>query len=205
MADGVSVRHLFIFSTNYNMKNIVIFGAPGAGKGTQSDYIVERFGLQHISTGELLRKEIADKTPLGLRIKDIMDAGQLVSDDIVVEMIDNAIAHNDCGILFDGFPRNVAQAETLDRLLAKHGRTLTCMIRLDVPREELIHRMLERAKTSGRSDDNEETIKHRLIEYENKTLPVAAYYGKQGKEVKIDGLGDIKRISDDIASAIDKL
>ena len=187
------------------MKNIVIFGAPGAGKGTQSDYIVERFGLQHISTGELLRKEIADKTPLGLRIKDIMDAGQLVSDDIVVEMIDNAIAHHDCGILFDGFPRNVAQAETLDRLLAKHGRTLTCMIRLDVPREELIHRMLERAKTSGRSDDNEETIKHRLIEYENKTLPVAAYYGKQGKEVKIDGLGDIKRISDDIASAIDKL
>ena len=95
------------------MKNIVIFGAPGAGKGTQSDYIVERFGLQHISTGELLRKEIADKTPLGLRIKDIMDAGQLVSDDIVVEMIDNAIAHNDCGILFDGFPRNVAQAEIL--------------------------------------------------------------------------------------------
>ena len=187
------------------MKNIVIFGAPGAGKGTQSDYIVERFGLQHISTGELLRKEIADKTPLGLRIKGIMDAGQLVSDDIVVEMIDNAIARDTKGILFDGFPRNVAQAETLDRLLAKHGRTLTCMIRLDVPREELIHRMLERAKTSGRSDDNEETIKHRLIEYENKTLPVAAYYGKQGKEVKIDGLGDIKRISDDIASAIDKL
>ena len=183
------------------MKNIVIFGAPGAGKGTQSDYIVERFGLQHISTGELLRKEIADKTPLGLRIKDIMDAGQLV---IVVEMIDNAIAHNDCGILFDGFPRNVAQAEILDKLLAKHGRTITCMIRLDVPREELIHRMLERAKTSGRSDDNEETINHRLVEYESKTLPVASYYNKQGKEVLINGLGDIKRISQDIAAAIEK-
>ena len=175
------------------MKNIVIFGAPGAGKGTQSDYIVERFGLQHISTGELLRKEIADKTPLGLRIKDI-----------VVEMIDNAIAHNDCGILFDGFPRNVAQAEILDKLLAKHGRTITCMIRLDVPREELIHRMLERAKTSGRSDDNEETINHRLVEYESKTLPVASYYNKQGKEVLINGLGDIKRISQDIAAAIEK-
>ena len=187
------------------MKNIVIFGAPGAGKGTQSDYIVERFGLQHISTGELLRKEIADKTPLGLRIKDIMDAGQLVSDDIVVEMIDNAIANNENGILFDGFPRNVAQAETLDRLLAKHNRSFTCMIRLDVPREELIHRMLERAKTSGRSDDNEVTINHRLVEYENKTLPVAEYYSKQGKEVKINGLGDIKRISQDIATAIESL
>lgn len=187
------------------MKNIVIFGAPGAGKGTQSDFIVEKYGLTHISTGDLLRKEIADKTPLGLRIKDIMDAGQLVSDDIVVEMIDNAIARDTKGILFDGFPRNVAQAETLDRLLAKHGRTLTCMVRLDVPREELIRRMLERAKVSGRSDDNEETIKNRLVEYENKTLPVASYYEKQGKEVKINGLGDIKRISFDIANAIDSL
>ena len=187
------------------MKNIVIFGAPGAGKGTQSDFIVEKYGLTHISTGDLLRKEIADGTPLGLRIKGIMDAGQLVSDDIVVEMIDNAIARDTKGILFDGFPRNVAQAETLDRLLAKHGRTLTCMVRLDVPREELIRRMLERAKVSGRSDDNEETIKNRLVEYENKTLPVASYYEKQGKEVKINGLGDIKRISLDIASAIDTL
>lgn len=187
------------------MKNIVIFGAPGAGKGTQSDYIVEKFGLTHISTGDLLRKEIADRTPLGLRIKDIMDAGQLVSDDIVVEMIDNAIARDTKGILFDGFPRNVAQAEILDQLLAKHGRILTCMIRLDVPREELIRRMLERAKISGRSDDNEETIKNRLVEYENKTLPVSAYYNKQGKEIKINGLGDIARISQDIAKAIESL
>ena len=187
------------------MKNIVIFGAPGAGKGTQSDYIVERYGLTHISTGDLLRKEIADQTELGKRIKSIMDAGQLVSDDIVIEMIDNAIGRDTKGILFDGFPRNVAQAEVLDQLLAKHGRTLTCMVRLDVPREELIRRMLERAKTSGRSDDNEETIKHRLVEYENKTLPVAAYYNKQGKELKINGLGDIKRISEDIALAIDSI
>lgn len=184
------------------MKNIVIFGAPGAGKGTQSDFIVERFHLTHISTGDLLRKEIADQTELGLRIKNIMDAGQLVSDDIVVEMIDNAIARDTQGILFDGFPRTVAQAETLDKLLAKHGRELTCMIELDVPREELIRRMLERAKVSGRSDDNEATIKNRLVEYENKTLPVASYYAKQGKQVKINGLGDIKRISDDIANAL---
>lgn len=184
------------------MKNIVIFGAPGAGKGTQSDFIVERFHLTHISTGDLLRKEIADQTELGLRIKNIMDAGQLVSDDIVVEMIDNAIARDTQGILFDGFPRTVAQAETLDKLLAKHGRELTCMIELDVPRKELIRRMLERAKVSGRSDDNEATIKNRLVEYENKTLPVASYYAKQGKQVKINGLGDIKRISDDIANAL---
>jgi len=187
------------------MKNIVIFGAPGAGKGTQSDFIVEKFGLTHISTGDLLRKEIKDQTDLGKRIKDIMDAGQLVSDDIVIEMMDNAIARDSKGILFDGFPRTVAQAEVLDKLLAKHGRSLTCMVRLDVPREELIHRMLERAKVSGRSDDNEETIKNRLVEYENKTLPVADYYSKQGKEVKINGLGDIKRISEDIAKAIDSL
>ena len=200
--------YTLLVTTNTNlgtMKNIVIFGAPGAGKGTQSDFIVEKYNLTHISTGDLLRKEIADKTPLGLRIKSIMDAGQLVSDDIVVEMIDNAIARDTKGILFDGFPRTVAQAETLDRLLAKHGRTLTCMVRLDVPREELIRRMLERAKVSGRSDDNEETIKNRLVEYENKTLPVASYYEKQGKAVAINGLGDIQRISQDIASAIDAL
>ena len=200
--------YTLLVTTNTNlgtMKNIVIFGAPGAGKGTQSDFIVEKYNLTHISTGDLLRKEIADKTPLGLRIKSIMDAGQLVSDDIVVEMIDNAIARDTKGILFDGFPRTVAQAETLDHLLAKHGRTLTCMVRLDVPREELIRRMLERAKVSGRSDDNEETIKNRLVEYENKTLPVASYYEKQGKAVAINGLGDIQRISQDIANAIDAL
>ena len=200
--------YTLLVTTNTNlgtMKNIVIFGAPGAGKGTQSDFIVEKYNLTHISTGDLLRKEIADKTPLGLRIKSIMDAGQLVSDDIVVEMIDNAIARDTKGILFDGFPRTVAQAETLDRLLAKHGRTLTCMVRLDVPHEELIRRMLERAKVSGRSDDNEETIKNRLVEYENKTLPVASYYEKQGKAVAINGLGDIQRISQDIANAIDAL
>ncbi len=205
---AILFMYTLLVTTNTNlgtMKNIVIFGAPGAGKGTQSDFIVEKYNLTHISTGDLLRKEIADKTPLGLRIKSIMDAGQLVSDDIVVEMIDNAIARDTKGILFDGFPRTVAQAETLDRLLAKHGRTLTCMVRLDVPREELIRRMLERAKVSGRSDDNEETIKNRLVEYENKTLPVASYYEKQGKAVAINGLGDIQRISQDIASAIDAL
>lgn len=186
------------------MLNLVIFGAPGAGKGTQSDLLVEKFNLNHVSTGDLLRKEIADQTALGQRIKSIMDAGNLVSDDIVVEMIDKAIARDTQGILFDGFPRNVAQAEVLDQLLAKHGRTLTCTISLDVPREELISRMLKRAAISGRSDDNEETIKNRLKEYENKTLPVADYYRKKGLLVEVNGQGDVKDISADIIANIEK-
>ena len=134
-----------------------------------------------------------------------MDAGSLVSDDIVVEMIDNAIAKDTQGILFDGFPRNVAQAEILDKLMTKHGRSLTCMVSLDVPREELIRRMLERAKISGRSDDNEETIKNRLKEYENKTLPVVAFYEKQGKHIKINGFGKVEDISADIIKHIEAL
>ena len=185
------------------MKNIVIFGAPGAGKGTQSDYIVEHYGLTHVSTGDLLRKEIADQTELGKRIKSIMDAGQLVSDDIVVEMMDKAIAADKNGMLFDGFPRTVAQAESLDRLLAKYGREVTCMVQLEVPKEELIHRLLERAKIQGRADDNEVTINNRLAEYNAKTLPVAEYYARQGKQRVVDGLGTIEEIADRIRQAID--
>ena len=184
------------------MKNIVIFGAPGAGKGTQSDFIVEHFGLTHGSTGDLLRKEIADQTELGKRIKSIMDEGRLVSDDIVVEMMDKAIAADTKGMLFDGFPRTVSQAETLDKLLAKHGRELTCMVQLEVPREELIRRLLERAQIQGRADDNEATIANRLDEYNNKTLPVANYYAAQGKQRLIDGLGTIEDIAERIRKAI---
>lgn len=184
------------------MKNILIFGAPGAGKGTQSEFLVKQYNLNHISTGDLLRKEIADQTELGLRIKGIMDSGSLVSDDIVVEMIDHAIATSNRGMLFDGFPRNVSQAETLDQLMLKHGRELTCMVCLDVPRDELIRRMLERAKTSGRSDDNEQTILHRLDEYERQTRPVADHYRKQNKLVTVNGLGKIEDIAQRIAQAI---
>ena len=169
------------------MKNIVIFGAPGAGKGTQSDFIVEHYGLTHVSTGDLLRKEIAEQTELGKRIKSIMDAGQLVSDDIVVEMMDKAIAADTKGMLF---------------LLAKYGRSLTCMVQLEVPKEELMRRLLERAKIQGRADDNEATINNRLQEYNNKTLPVAQYYAAQGKQKVIDGLGTVADIAARIRQAI---
>ena len=184
------------------MKNIVIFGAPGAGKGTQSDFIVETYGLTHVSTGDLLRKEIAEQTELGLRIKSIMDNGQLVSDDIVVEMMDKAIAADTKGMLFDGFPRTVAQAEVLDKLLAKYGRSLTCMVQLEVPKDELMRRLLERAKIQGRADDNEATINNRLQEYNNKTKPVADYYAAQGKQRVVDGLGTIEDIAKRIREAI---
>ena len=184
------------------MKNIVIFGAPGAGKGTQSEFIVEHYGLTHVSTGDLLRHEIAEQTELGKRIKSIMDAGQLVSDDIVVEMMDKAIAADNKGMLFDGFPRTVAQAEVLDQLLAKHGREVSCMVQLDVPQDELMHRLMERAKIQGRADDNEQTIKARLHEYESKTLPVADFYAKQGKQRLINGLGSVEEIAQRIREAI---
>ncbi len=186
------------------MLNIVIFGAPGAGKGTQSDLLVERYNLNHISTGDLLRKEITAQSELGKRIKNIMDSGNLVSDDIVVAMIDQAIATDTQGLLFDGFPRNVSQAETLEKLLEKHGRKLTCVVSLDVPRDELVRRMLERAKVSGRSDDNEVTIMNRLKEYEAKTKPVADFYEKKGLHVKVNGTGDIKAISQSVIAEIDK-
>ena len=182
------------------MKNIVIFGAPGAGKGTQSEYIVQHYGLTHISTGDLLRREIAEQTELGKRIKGIMDAGQLVSDDIVVEMIDKAIAADTKGMLFDGFPRTVAQAEVLDQLLQKHGRTVSCMVQLEVPEEELMRRLLERAQIQGRADDNEETAKKRLDTYYSQTLPLKDFYISQGKYAKINGVGSI----DDIYAAISK-
>lgn len=186
------------------MLNIVLFGAPGAGKGTQSDLLVKKYNLNHVSTGDLLRKEIADGTELGKKIKTIMDSGALVSNDIVVEMIDNAIAKDTQGMLFDGFPRNVEQAEVLDQLMKKHGREVTCMVQLDVPKDELVRRMLERAKISGRSDDNEETIKNRLHTYEAETLPVAEFYKKQGKQILVNGLGKVEDISANIIAEIEK-
>ncbi len=186
------------------MINIALFGAPGAGKGTQSKKLVEKYDLMYVSTGDILRREIAENSEVGNRIKHIMDAGELVPDEIVVEIIEKIVTHNTHrGILYDGFPRNVAQAEAFDELLHRHNSHLLCMISLSVPRRELVLRILERSKISGRSDDNEETIQKRLKQYEDKTLPVADFYKEKGIYIEIDGCGDIQEISENIINAID--
>lgn len=188
------------------MNNIVLFGPPGAGKGTQSENIIEKYGLKHISTGDLFRKHLGEGTELGKKAQSYMDNGHLVPDEVVIGMVDDFLnANTDAkGFIFDGFPRTVAQAEALDVLLDNHDTKINCMVMLDVPQEELKRRLLERGKTSGRADDqNEEKINTRIQEYLNKTLPVAAFYEGQGKMAKINGVGTIERIFEDIASEID--
>ena len=160
------------------MLNIVITGAPGSGKGTQSDILVEKYGLKHISTGDLLRGEIAKGTELGLKAKTLIDAGNLVPDEIINGMLESVIKNNlDAkGFIFDGYPRTVDQAKNLDTLLSAYNEKVTIMLNIDVNHDLLIERLLNRAKTSGRADDNLETINHRLEVYQTVTLPVADYY-----------------------------
>jgi adenylate kinase len=182
------------------MFNLVLFGPPGSGKGTQSEKIVEKFGLMHLSTGNLLRQEIADKTPLGQEAKNFMDKGQLVPDEVVIGMVDSYMEkHAEAkGFLFDGFPRTVAQAQTLDGLLSLRKTSICKVVALEVSEEELIKRLLHRGQTSGRSDDTEDTIRRRLAVYKAETEPVAEYYGAQNKLERIKGEGSI----DDIFAAI---
>lgn len=178
------------------MVNIILFGPPGSGKGTQSDKIVARFGLVHLSTGNLLRQEIAEKTPLGLEAQSFMDKGQLVPDEVVIGMIDTCLEKNSGarGFLFDGFPRTVAQAEALDKLLSLRKTAISKMLALDVSESELVHRIVERGKISGRPDDNEETVMKRLQVYRNETEPVAAHYARQHKVEHIPGEGSVDEI-----------
>lgn len=185
--------------------NIVLFGPPGAGKGTQSTFLIERYGLVHLSTGDLLRAEIAAETELGLRAQGIMSRGELVSDDIVIGMIRNKIdAHGDAkGFIFDGFPRTKAQAEALDGLLEPNGNPITLMLALEVPEAELVKRLLGRGATSGRADDKDESvICNRIREYESKTAPLKDYYTAQGKFKGIDGLGSVQEITQRLVKAI---
>lgn len=187
------------------MLNIVLFGPPGAGKGTQSQNLINKYGLVHLSTGDLLRNEISNSTELGLKAKSIMDRGELVSDEIVIGMIENKVDANPNanGFIFDGFPRTKAQAEALDDLLQKKGTAISAMIALEVNDEELTKRLLERGKLSGRADDQNETvIRNRINEYNNKTLPLKEYYSEQGKFHSINGIGTIDGIFNDIVTRL---
>jgi adenylate kinase len=188
------------------MFNLILFGPPGSGKGTQSEKLIAKYGLIHLSTGDLLRKEIAAQTSLGIAAKTIMDKGQLVPDEVVIGMISSALDNNPDagGFLFDGFPRTVAQAEALDGLLGLKDMQIDVMLALQVSEEELVKRLMKRGQTSGRSDDtNEEIIRARITEYENKTSVVADYYNKFGKVVMVKGEGTIEEIFNSLSEAID--
>lgn len=216
------------------MKNIVLFGAPGAGKGTQASLLAEKFDLIHLSTGEMLRREVAQETPLGLRVRDIMNRGDLVGDDVVVGLIAKALDHGRnelldewdelrlrraCGIgpddplpekpqpsiIYDGFPRTVQQCQMLEFLFQKKQRKLDCVISIDVPQEELVRRIHERALVSNRSDDTEEVIRHRLEEYEAKTQPVLDYYKVSGRLISVDGSGEISQTNTRLCQVMEHL
>ena len=188
------------------MLNLVLFGAPGCGKGTQAQRLRERFGLNHISTGEVIRGEIARGSELGLRMKSYIDRGELAPDSLVIDIIvDYLDAHRDAaGNIFDGFPRTTAQAEAFDRLLAERGTEVTTMVYMDVPEEELVRRILLRGRDSGRADDaSEEVIRNRIRIYNEQTAIVADHYSAQGKYSAIDGIGSIDEITGRIAKAIE--
>ena len=179
------------------MFNLILFGPPGSGKGTQSEKLIAKYGLKHLSTGDLLRSEIMNETPLGQEARNFMDKGQLVPDEVVIGMISSALDNNPGakGFLFDGFPRTSAQAETLDKLLELKKTAISVMLALDVSEEELVKRLLKRGETSGRSDDNNEgVIRARISEYQNKTAAVADYYKKYDKVVMVKGEGTVDEI-----------
>ena len=189
------------------MFNLILFGPPGSGKGTQAEKLSEKYSLIHLSTGNLLREEIANRTPLGLEAKNFIDKGQLVPDEVVIGMIDNSLEHHKeaKGFLFDGFPRTIAQAEALDRLLHLKKSEIAVVLLLEVEEEELIRRLVLRGKTSGRSDDADENVQRKRQEiYKKETLPVATYYQRARKIVHIDGVGEIDEIFNRLCMVIDK-
>jgi adenylate kinase len=188
------------------MFNLILFGPPGSGKGTQSNRLIEKYGWIHLSTGDLLRAEISRRTTLGIEAKHFIDQGQLVPDQVVIGMISSALDSNPQakGFLFDGFPRTVAQAEALDNLLTQKETAIHLMLALEVGEEELVHRLVNRGKTSGRSDDSDESIiRNRIREYENKTAAVAEYYASFGKVVHVPGEGSIEDIFNAISAQIE--
>lgn len=189
------------------MFNLILFGPPGSGKGTQSEKLIERYGLKHLSTGDLLRSEISNHTRLGLEAKRYMDQGALVPDEVVIGMIREALVSNPDvnGFLFDGFPRTDAQAKALDELLEQNNTAIDIVLAIQVQEDELINRLLNRGLTSGRSDDiSEGIIKTRIAEYHKKTSPVADYYNRFNKVVKISGEGKVEAIFNALCEQIDR-
>jgi adenylate kinase len=190
------------------MLNIVLFGPPGAGKGTQSEKLIHEYNLIHLSTGDIFRSNIKGETELGKLAKSFMDRGELVPDSITISMLQSEVEKhlNARGFIFDGFPRTSAQANALDSFLQTKGTAITCMLSLEVEEEELIKRLLNRAKTSGRADDADENIiRNRISVYNRETAPVADYYRVQGKYRGIKGIGTVDEISERLSSAINTL
>ncbi len=190
------------------MLNIVLFGPPGAGKGTQSAKLIEKYGLLHLSTGDLLRAELKAESQLGLEAKKYMNEGKLVPDEVLIGMVANKVADNKNakGFIFDGFPRTTVQAQALDKIMADNQLIISGMVALEVTEEELTQRILERGKTSGRADDqNEDLIRNRIHEYETKTAPVAQFYQAQNKYFSIHGIGTIEEIFVNLCHTIDNL
>ena len=187
------------------MLNIVIFGAPGSGKGTQSEKIVEKYGINHISTGDVLRAEIKNGTELGKTAKSYIDQGQLIPDSLMVDILASVFDSfkDSKGVIFDGFPRTIPQAEALKKMLDERGDKVAAMIELDVPEDELMKRLILRGQQSGRADDNEETIKKRLVVYHSQTQPLIEWYKKEGVHYHINGSGKLDRIFADICKVID--
>lgn len=190
------------------MVNLILFGPPGSGKGTQAKRLVEKYNLLHISTGDLFRYEMGNDTPLGLKAKEYMAKGELVPDEVTVGMLKNKVnAHPDAeGFIFDGFPRTIPQAEALDAFLTDKGMTVAKLIALDVEEDEIVKRLLERGKTSGRADDNDESIiRNRIAVYEKETSVVYDYYDKQCKSKKVQGMGSIEEIFGRLSEQIDSI
>ena len=189
------------------MKNLVIFGAPGSGKGTQSDLLVAKYGFRHISTGDVLRAEIKQGTELGRTAQQFIDKGQLIPDELMIEILASGYdSLCPCeGVIFDGFPRTIPQAEALKKMLAQRGTEVSAVLQLEVPEEMLTERLLNRGKTSGRADDNAETIRKRLEVYHSQTAPLAAWYTAEGKLHAIKGYGALEEINAALCEVIDNV
>jgi adenylate kinase len=188
----------------WSIMRLVLLGAPGSGKGTQATRLKTELGVPHISTGDMLRAAVAAGTPLGMKAKAVMDAGHLVSDDILLGMLEERLAQDDArnGFILDGYPRNLAQASALDELLAKIGQPLDAVVKLDVPNTAIIERCELRFAAEGRADDNPDTVRRRLGIYAEQTAPVAEFYARRGKLQVVDGVGDLDEVTSRVKRAL---